>query len=137
MADHDAGLNWFYAAKGLECLKLGLENYVQTQLEQLYNNLLQTVINSFGYSAIDSSLQTIIELPIKSYFKPQPYHCDIHNTRDENECTKEKCPNAVCSKLLNEIKELHTYKKPIWSNTNPSKWTCGRHVGDSEMLAIE
>ena len=88
MANHDAGLNWFYAAKGLECLKLGLKNYVQSQIEQHYNNLLQTVTNSLGYSPIDSSSQTLIELPIKSKFIPQPYHCDIHNTRDEKNASK-------------------------------------------------
>ena len=126
MADHDAGLNWFYAAKGLECLKLGLENYVQSQIEQQYTTLIQTVTNSFGYSPIvlDCSAQTLIVLPIKYNFRPPAYHCDIHNTRDEKVCITEKCPNAVCSKLLIGIRKLHTQMKPIWSNTDPSKWTC-------------
>ena len=123
MADNDAGMNWFYAAKGLECLKVGLEDYVHTQIEQLYNNLLKTVEYVLGFSPIDCASQTIITLPIGSNFRSVSYHCDIHNTRDEKECIKEKCSNSVCSKLFIEIRKLHTHKKPIWSNTDPSKWT--------------
>ena len=119
----DGGLNWVYAAKGLECLKFGLENYVDTQIEQQHKDLLKTVANILGYSRIDCSMQTIIALPIRSNFIPQSYRCDIHGTSDEKECIKEKCPNAVCNKLCVELKKMHRQNKPIWSNTHPSKWT--------------
>ena len=123
MAGYDEGLNWFYAAKGLECLKLGLEDYVCTQIEQKYNNLIQTVENTLGYSPIDCSMQSLIPFPIRFNFVPQTYSCDIHNTRDVNSCVAEKCANAVCYKLLIEIKKMHVHMKPIWANTDPSKWT--------------
>ena len=122
-------ISWLVAGLGLKHLKLGLEDVVTKQIEIAHKDLIQNVSTLMSLSLvsdIDFSGQTLIKNVNRSTFKPQVFHCDIHITGDINMCVSNKCPNAACHKLLNEITKLHRQKRPIWSNTNidPGQWIC-------------
>ena len=120
-------MSWLVAGLGLKHLKLGLEEFVTNQIANSHKELLNNVAKSMSLplvSDIDCSGQTLIK-NIRA-FKPQVFHCDIHITDKINMCVSEKCPNAACHKLINEITKFHRQHRPIWSNTNinPCQWIC-------------
>ena len=122
-------MRWLLAGLGLKHLKLGLEEFVTKQINSSHKELLNNVAKSMclpSVSHIDCYGQTLIKHANKRTFKPQIFHCDIHITGEINACVSEKCPNAACHKLINEITKFHRQHKPIWSNTNinPCQWMC-------------
>ena len=112
-------MSWLVAGLGLKHLKLGLEEFVTTQIAYSHKELLNNVAKYVSLSSvkdIDCSGQTLIKN--SRAFKPPKFHCDNHITDDINTCVSKQCPNAASHKLINEITKLHRQKKPIWSNTN-------------------
>ena len=120
-------MRWLLAGLVLKHLKLGLEEFVTKQINSSHKELLNNVAKSMSLSSVSDiycSGQTFIKHVNKRTFKPKLFHCDIHITGEINTYVSEKCPNAGCHKLINEITKLHRQKTPIWSNTNinPGQW---------------
>ena len=126
MADSDEYTFWMFVVLGLKQVKLGIETFVTEQLQQWHNDYMQVLATSLELGTADEvncSEQTIFPPVIKGNFiPPTQYRCDINNTDDINECVT-LCPNVACYKIMKEITQLHRLKRPIWTNTNPNKWT--------------
>ena len=115
---------WYLATSGLLRLKLGLVNFVKTHIKVCHLDFLENLAISIGLSSateIDGTGPTWIQdIDVNKRF-----YCQTHETYDIKICERQ-CPNASRQKLLDEIKNLHRQKKPIWKNThiNPSQWIC-------------
>lgn len=111
---------WLKAAKGLEYLQDGIEEFVEDGTCRHHKDLLKRtgVTNSNGCN----------NCTIENILPEHPGGICSQANRQFCLCTKNKrnrrlCPAAgICSKMYDCIVFDHCFKSPLWSNTDPRKW---------------
>ena len=114
--------NWVMAGLGLLYLKEGLEEYLDTEINNFHGSLLaKTAVDlNISASAVDCSIQTYIHHSMKSI---PVYDCSAHSNKNPTECPGE-CPNRICYVISNEIVKAHRFGRPSgWKNSIAKKWT--------------
>ena len=112
--------NWFKAAQGLRVVKQELLPFVDNEILDLQ----QSILNKIGAPAgcTQCTIENVIPCNTRGVCRVNRGRCNYHDPTDPQK-TARPCPNNVCNQIYNEILAQHRYPTPCWSNTDASQWS--------------
>ena len=115
--------NWVKICLALRCLTKSIIPYIKKKSEEQYDDnvtFLKTFVGVTEYTCSTCNLNTLE--PYHSQRKP----CKYGHLKYKCACSssgKQQCPNKMCGKLYDLIKDEHIKNNPNWFNSKSELWS--------------
>ena len=118
---HDPGArNWYIAAYCLKVVKIGLHDFINSEVNACYNDVMQHILTAYNWppgTHVDCSTYNIDPNIVSS----KSYSCSNCLKTSPIDCTP-GCANATLLAMKLFVLNAHRFKKITWSNTNLKQW---------------
>ena len=114
--------NWYTAVYGLKCLKIGLQEFVNSEVKTCYNDTISAICKQYKWSSgthLDTAPYSIDIKRVSS----GTYSCDKCSKTKPKDCAP-GCANAICLAMkIQLLQNIHRFKTISWENIDSTKRT--------------
>ncbi|KAH3844156.1 hypothetical protein DPMN_086410 [Dreissena polymorpha] len=111
--------NWLKAWLAVDIAKSGLDHFVETEVINVHANIYNVVWSSVQAPAacIGCYTANLLKCPTPEICNKRGAKSSCKAMHDTAAKQPRPCPNNVCNNVREEIKTLHRYSSPSWTNT--------------------